>query len=181
MSAQAAFRTKILFDTNQLLQRAKSEEEILSQTASQLMKLLNRSLIVYPEQNGDLGSEQVFEIDGEVPCNIFSAPEERDAANWTFANKKRSGAGTDSYPDAKGLYLALRTGGGVFGVIGIDLSEKPLDAFENSVLLSILGEGALAIENRRNALEKSKLHCRQGMKSCGQICCARSPMTCAPR
>ena len=39
------------------------------------------------------------------------------------------------YPDAKGLYLALRTGGGVFGVIGIDLSEKPLDAFENSVLL----------------------------------------------
>ena len=156
MSAQAAFRTKILFDTNQLLQRAKSEEEILSQTASQLMKLLNRSLIVYPEQNGDLGSEQVFEIDGEVPCNIFSAPEERDAANWTFANKKRSGAGTDSYPDAKGLYLALRTGGGVFGVIGIDLSEKPLDAFENSVLLSILGEGALAIENRRNALEKEQ-------------------------
>ena len=156
MSAQAAFRTKILFDTNQLLQRAKSEEEILSQTASQLMKLLNRSLIVYPEQNGDLGSEQVFEMDGEVPRNIFSAPEERDAANWTFANKKRSGAGTDSYPDAKGLYLALRTGSGVFGVIGIDLSEKPLDAFENSVLLSILGEGALAIENRRNALEKEQ-------------------------
>ncbi|MFR8717715.1 MAG: sensor histidine kinase [Faecalibacterium prausnitzii] len=120
------------------------------------MKLLNRSLIVYPEQNGDLGSEQVFGIDGEVPRNIFSAPEERDAANWTFANKKRSGAGTDSYPDAKGLYLALRTGGGVFGVIGIDLSEKPLDAFENSVLLSILGEGALAIENRRNALEKEQ-------------------------
>ena len=156
MSAQAAFRTKILFDTNQLLQRAKSEEEILSQTASQLMKLLNRNLIVYPEQNGDLGSEQLFSVDGEVPCNIFSAPEERDAVNWTFSNKKRSGAGTDSYPDAKGLYLALRTGRGVFGVIGIDLSEKPLDAFENSVLLSILGEGALAIENRRNALEKEQ-------------------------
>ncbi len=70
----------------------------------------------------------------------------------------------------------------MFGVIGIDLSEKPLDAFENSVLLSILGEGALAIENRRNALEKkSKLHCRQKMKSCGQTCCARSRMTCAPR
>jgi len=155
MSAQAAFRTKILFDTNQLLQRAKSEEEILSQTASQLMKLLNRSLIVYPEQNGDLGSEQFFGVDGKTVQNIFSAPEERDAANWTFANKKRSGAGTDSYPDAKGLYLALRTGG-VFGVVGIDLSEKPLDAFENSVLLSILGEGALAIENRRNALEKEQ-------------------------
>ena len=125
MSAQAAFRTKILFDTNQLLQKAKSEEEIFSLTASQLIKLLNRSLIVYPEQNGDLGSEQVFWVDGKTVQNIFSAQEERDAANWTFANKKRSGAGTDSYPDAKGLYLALRT-------------------------------GALAIENRRNALEKEQ-------------------------
>ena len=91
MSAQAAFRTKILFDTNQLLQKAKSEEEIFSLTASQLMKLLNRSLIVYLEQNGGLGAEQVFGVDGETAQNIFSAPEERDAANWTFANKKRSG------------------------------------------------------------------------------------------
>ncbi len=72
---------KILFDTNQLLQRAKSEEEIFSLTASQLIKLLNRSLIVYPEQNGDLGSEQFFGVDGETAQNIFSAPEERDAAN----------------------------------------------------------------------------------------------------
>ena len=156
MSAQAAFRTKVLFDTNQLLQKANSEEEILSLTASQLMKLLNRSLIVYPEQNGGLGSEQCFSVNEKSAQNIFSALEERDAANWTFANQKRSGASTDSYPDAKGLYLALRTGGGVFGVVGIDLSEKMLDAFENSVLLSILGEGALAIENRRNALEKER-------------------------
>ena len=156
MSAQAAFRTKVLFDTNQLLQKANSEEEILSLTASQLMKLLNRSLIVYPEQNGGLCSEQCFSVNEKSAQNIFSAPEERDAANWTFANKKRSGASTDSYPDAKGLYLALRTGDGVFGVVGIDLSEKTLDAFENSVLLSILGEGALAIENRRNALEKER-------------------------
>ena len=156
MSAQAAFRTKILFDTNQLLQKAKSEEEILSLTASQLRKLLNRNLVIYSEQAGTLGPEQFFAAEGKSGQNIFSAPEERAAANWTFANKKRSGATTDYCPDAKGLYLAIRTGSGVFGVIGVDLSEKTLDAFENSVLLSILGEGALAIENRRNALEKER-------------------------
>ena len=156
MSAQAAFRTKILFDTNQLLQKAKSEEEILSLTAFQLRKLLNRNLVIYSEQAGTLGPEQFFAAEGKSGQNIFSAPEERAAANWTFANKKRSGATTDYCPDAKGLYLAIRTGSGVFGVIGVDLSEKTLDAFENSVLLSILGEGALAIENRRNALEKER-------------------------
>ncbi len=41
-------------------------------------------------------------------------------------------------------------------MVGIDLSEKPLDAFDSSVLLSILGECGLAIENRRNALEKEQ-------------------------
>ena len=70
MSAQAAFRTKILFDTNQLLQRAKSEEEILSQTASQLMKLLIRSLedwygdenpIMYLRKTGKM-SEKDFQF-----------------------------------------------------------------------------------------------------------------------
>ena len=181
MSAQAAFRTKILFDTNQLLQRAKSEEEILSQTASQLMKLLNRSLIVYPEQNGDLGSEQVFGIDGEVPCNIFSAPEERDAANWTFANKKRSGAGTDSYPDAKGLYLALRTGGGVFGVIGSICPKNRWMPLKTVCCFPFWAKARWPSKTAETRWKKSKLHCRQGMKSCGQTCCARSPMTCAPR
>ena len=53
-------------------------------------------------------------------------------------------------------HIAIRTGSGVFGVVGIDLSEKPLDAFDSSVLLSILGECGLAIENRRNALEKEQ-------------------------
>ena len=86
-----------------------------------------------PEQNGDLGSEQVFEIDGEVPRNIFSAPEERDAANWTFANKKRSGAGTDSCPDAKGLYLALRTGGGVVGVVTVNERATALEEAEKKL------------------------------------------------
>ena len=36
MSAQAAFRTKVLFDTSRLLQKATNEDEILSLTAAQL-------------------------------------------------------------------------------------------------------------------------------------------------
>ena len=65
-------------------------------------------------------------------------------------------SGREKEKPAKGLYLAIRTGSGVFGVIGIDLSERSMDAFENSVLLSILGECALAVENRRIALEKEQ-------------------------
>ena len=156
MSAQAAFRTKVLFDTSRLLQKATNEDEILSLTAAQLTKLLNRNLIVYPEQDGSLGQGQIFNTVEESSRLSFDSAPERSAAEWCFANKKRSGASTDYCTDAKGLYFAIRTGSGVFGVIGIDLSERSMDAFENSVLLSILGECALAVENRRIALEKEQ-------------------------
>lgn len=69
-------------------------------------------------------------------------------------NKKRAGATTDILNKAKFLYLAIRLNNKVYGVVGIHINGKPLDSFENSVLLSILGECALAIENIRNAKEK---------------------------
>ena len=84
-------------------------------------------------------------------------PAERAAAEWAFAHRKRAGAFTGNGPEAKGMYLALRTAmGGVFGVVGVDLTSGPLEAFENSVLLSILGECALAMENCTNAREKEQ-------------------------
>ena len=41
-------------------------------------------------------------------------------------------------------------------MVGIEADLRPLEAFENSMLLSILGECALAIENNRNAKEKEQ-------------------------
>ena len=42
------------------------------------------------------------------------------------------------------------------------MGEIPLDPFENSILLSILGECALALENEKNAREKQEI----GRASC---------------
>ena len=39
-------------------------------------------------------------------------------------------------------------------MIGIAAKAKPLDSFENGILLSVLGECALALENQKNAQEK---------------------------
>ena len=36
------------------------------------------------------------------------------------------------------------------------MDESPIDPFENSILLSILGECALALENEKNAREKQE-------------------------
>ncbi len=154
LSAQAAFRIKVMFDTNQLLQKAQDDNAIINITAGQLVKLLDRDVIVYPEINGKLSKGYLFTVTPETENKIFFTGKEKAAAEWVFKNKKRAGATADTFKSAECLYLAIRINNKVYGVVGIHISGKPLDSFENSVLLSILGECALAIENSRNAKEK---------------------------
>ncbi len=44
----------------------------------------------------------------------------------------------------------------VYGLLEINTKDKPLDAFENSVLQAVIGECAIAMERRRNAREAEK-------------------------
>ena len=50
--------------------------------------------------------------------------------------------------------MAIRINEHIYGIVGIHINGKPLDSFETSILLSILGECALALDNNRNAKEK---------------------------
>ena len=108
-STQAAYRTNLLLETNQLLQKAQTDEEVLSVCRTQVSKLLGRTASVLP---------------GVVASN----------------NKD-----TQKYP--------IKVQDRIYGTVIIEGAE-PLEAFENSVLLSILGECALTLENSRNAKEK---------------------------
>ena len=60
LSSQIAFRTQVLFDTDRLLQKAKSETEILGVTCTQLIRLLNRSITAYVVENGTLSEGKLF-------------------------------------------------------------------------------------------------------------------------
>ena len=60
LSAQLAFRTQVLFDTDCLLQREKEETEILGVTCTQLIRLLNRSITAYIVKNGTLSEGKLF-------------------------------------------------------------------------------------------------------------------------
>ena len=108
-STQAAYRTNLLFETSQMLQKANSDEEIFQAVRTQVTKLLGRYVSVLP---------------GVTASN-------RNNVLW--------------YP--------IKVQNRSYGMVIIEAKE-PLEAFENSVLLSILGECALALENSRNAKEK---------------------------
>ena len=108
-STQAAYRTNLLLETNQLLQKAQTDEEVLQACRTQVSKLLGRTASVLP---------------GVVTST------NKDAQRYPIKVQDR-----------------------IYGTVIIEGAE-PLEAFENSVLLSILGECALTLENSRNAKEK---------------------------
>ena len=153
-SAEAAYRTKILFDTDQLLNRARDREEIASALADQIVKLLNRDVVAYLSEGGELGAPRLYAGQGDHGCEGLTSEDERAVARWVLKNNKHAGATTDSFSGARCLYLAIRVNQNVYGVVGIAIHGEPLGSFENSVLLSMLGEGALALENEKNAREK---------------------------
>ena len=153
-TAQAAYRTKTLFDTNQLLQKAKDRDDIIAAVSGQLVKLLDRDVVIYSAQDGVLLPPSIFLARAGAPDPAYLSPDEEAVARWVLKNNKHAGATTDTFSSARCLYLAIRVREHVYGVVGIATGEKPLDAFENSVVLSILGECALAMENQKNAADK---------------------------
>ena len=144
-SSQAAYRTKILFDANRLLQRASNDEEVLRITAEQLKKLLNREIVVFKRDKDGLqtlvyGLEDSFQIE-EIELKTASNILVNLSSDYNNAQSR-----CDYYP----MKTQLRT----YGVVAVYKSEKEIDSFENSIVLSLVGECALALENLFNAKEK---------------------------
>ncbi|MCI9637835.1 MAG: sensor histidine kinase KdpD [Hungatella sp.] len=154
-SAKAAFRTKILFETNQLLQKEKDAWSVTGAAAGQLLKLLKRDIVMYLSEDTGLSEPRVYS-EGVQKGRELTWEQEKAAAEWVFKNNRLAGAGTDTLSDRQCLYLAIRVNQRVYGVTGIFMGDKGLDSFENSVVLSILGECALALENIKNAKEKEE-------------------------
>lgn len=153
--AGRAYRTKILLETNQKLQQAEDGKTIIQATANQLLRLLRKTILFYPAGDADLLPPQVFDIsDGVEDTSVYLNPNEKAVAEWVYKNNKHAGATTNTLSGAKCLYLAVRGNERVYGVVGIALQGEELEPFENSLMISMLGECALALE--KEALNESK-------------------------
>ena len=153
-SAKAARRMSVVLETDRQLSRAKTREEILSVLAGQLTQLLKRSLVIYPADAETLGDPVFYPAAGDT--TPYRTDQERQAVAWAFARRKRAGATTDFFPRSDYLYYSMRVQENVYGVVGVAVHGSPLDASEQSMLASVIGECSLALENERNAKEKEE-------------------------
>ena len=155
-AAKSAYRTKILFESNQLFQQATERNEISDAMAKQLNKLFEKDVIVYLTEDGVLGQPKIYPFKGDTISLDYKSQNEQAVVKWVLKNNKHAGATTNTLSNSKFLYLAIHVNDAVYGVVGIAMDKDGLDPYQNSILISILGECALALENEKNAREKKE-------------------------
>ena len=136
-AARTAFRTRIISETDQLLAKAGSREDILRVCAEQSAKLLGRGVILYEMVNGEafwryaVPEDLALEENQTLPLTekLLQGLEE----NWC-------------YP----IHLQEK----LFAVLQVVNHDPPPELPTQNTLTSVLGECALALENEQNAREK---------------------------
>ena len=156
-SAREAFRTKVLLDTSQLLQKAENSAEVIQTTARQITTLLNRDVVFY--SRSDVGPEAGQKFLGSWSAGRTRSQDvnEKEIVEWVFSNQRSAGSRMEQYPTAKSQYHPICLNDYCYGVIAVRLDHIHLEPFENSIVISILGECALALESIRNAAEKERV------------------------
>ena len=158
-TANKAYQTEVLLSTSQLLQKAEDREAILNVVLQQLSRLLEHSVLCYDRKDGALAEQPVLrEVDGDGGFDQVYLVEERDAAEWVGRNGKHAGRTTRKYPQARCLYMAIRSESGVQAVVGIRADNAPsIDEYRKNLMISILDECALAIEKDHMTREKQRM------------------------
>lgn len=143
-ASRAAYRAKILFDANKLIQKATTEREVLDVGADKLKKLLKRDVTVY-------------EADDAENADILKR----------FSSAAQCDTDTGSYVAADDIFkilVPLKVSGSVYAVFGIDKTKNAVEPFEAGIMRSIVGECSIALENlinlrqKKQASERAEMH-----------------------
>lgn len=151
-TARRAYRTEVLLESNRKLQAATTVQECFETAAAQIMKILDRPVVLYRYENRHLGPPRVFDVPGsgggDATSSKLTAPEEAAVAAWVAANNERAGATTDTLLEARCLYLPIRAKDQVLGVAGLvmEADSEDFGAFEKNLLIAILDECGQAAE-----------------------------------
>ena len=146
-AARSAFRNQVLFETSQLLQKAPTQADILPGIGGQLARLLNRPVRVCPADSSPEDG-RLFWPEGQ-------------AGAWPVTEEDRTALGAvliwcARKETADAICLPIRSGDRVYGAVAIRTAGDALADFERSMVLSVLGECALAMDNKRIAREKEQ-------------------------
>ena len=117
-------------------------DDLLWATAYQIARMLKLRVVLLMQQN------ESVEVRAGYPPEDVLDDDDLAAAKWTWDHGTAAGRGADTLPGAKWLFLPMRTGRGVVGIIGLD-SDRPgplLSPDQRRLLDSLADQAALAVE-----------------------------------
>jgi two-component system sensor histidine kinase KdpD len=134
--------TELLYAFSRKLAGTATLDDVLWASAYQTALMLKVRVVLLLPENG------VLTVKAGYPPEDQLDKADLAAANWAWGNDRPAGRGSDTLPGAKRLFLPMRTGRGLIGVIGIDDDKAGplLTPDQRRLLDALVDQGALAIE-----------------------------------
>src|SRR4051812_26759417 len=134
--------TEQLYAFSRKLAGTATLDDVLWATAYQAALMLKVRVVLLLPQDGRLAVMTGYPPEDQLDDADLAA------ASWAWSNDRAAGRGADTLPGAKRLFLPMRTGRGLIGVLGIDddRSGPLLTPDQRRLLDALVDQGALAIE-----------------------------------
>src|SRR6202044_560080 len=134
--------TESLYAFSRKLAGTATLDDVLWATAYQTALMLKVRVVLLLAEDG------VWTVKAGYPPEDQLDKADLAAANWAWGHDRPAGRGSDTLPGAKRLFLPMRTGRGLLGVIGIDDDKTGplLTSDQRRLLDALMDQGALAIE-----------------------------------
>jgi two-component system sensor histidine kinase KdpD len=134
--------TEQLYAFSRKLAGTATLDDVLWATAYQIALMLKVRVVLLLPEDGLLTVKSGYPPEDQLDQADLAA------ANWAWSNDRSAGRGSDTLPGAKRLFLPMRTGRGLIGVMGIDNDRTGplLTPDQRRLLDALVDQGALAIE-----------------------------------
>lgn len=140
----AMTRTAILYDLSKELAAISQVEEFATTVTREVSRALGSDTVLYLR---DADSQpRLFSANNDLSL-IAEDKAEKAVAAWAFEHGQEAGAGTETLPGAKGIYVPLVLEGSTLGVLGVQATDEFMEDLQGKMdlLLAIRGLATLAL------------------------------------